>query len=182
MCDDLFYSMKTLFTSGRLTPCRTRTYRWGGLVHTDRKLSLGVNWPYITPAISYRPQRSCGKVMFLHLFVILFTGVGGLCPEESLTRSLCPGPPGGLCQGDHPPPPPPPTPYGYVRAVRILLECILGFSITITWTIAIFSCWVRVRLYLIESSIASGCAHGKSNLMFIFTGDKDQRKEGFRWM
>ena len=27
----------------------------------------------------YRPQRSCGKVMFLHVSVILFTGVGGAC-------------------------------------------------------------------------------------------------------
>ena len=26
----------------------------------------------------YPPQRSCGKVMLLHLSVILFTGVGGL--------------------------------------------------------------------------------------------------------
>ena len=30
----------------------------------------------------YRPQRSCGKVMFLHLCVIMFTG--GLCPGGSL--------------------------------------------------------------------------------------------------
>ena len=46
----------------------------------------------------YRPQRSCGKVIFLHLFVILFTG--GLCPGRgalsggSLSGGLCPG---GLC-------------------------------------------------------------------------------------
>ena len=38
--------------------------------------------------------------MFLHLCVILVTGEGGLCPG------------GG-------------TPYGNVRAVRILLKCIL---------------------------------------------------------
>ena len=112
----------------------------------------------------YRPQRSCGKVMFLHLCVILFTGglcpvgvsvQGDLCPEVlypggslsrgSLSESLCPGDPslsrgcvclggvsvhgGCLCpgwslskgrgslSGRHP--------YGNVRAVRILLECIL---------------------------------------------------------
>ena len=43
----------------------------------------------------YRPQRTCGKVMFLHLCVILFTGGslsrGGLCPGGT-----------GLCQGDPP--------------------------------------------------------------------------------
>ena len=42
-------------------------------------------------------RRSCGKVLFLHLFVILFTGEslsrgGGLCPEEGLCL-------GGLCSG-----------------------------------------------------------------------------------
>ena len=54
--------------------------------------------------------------MFLHLSVILFTGV-------SVQGGHCVGVPdqGGLCQGDLPQPPP----YGYVRAVRILLECIL---------------------------------------------------------
>ena len=30
-------------------------------------------------AFNYRPQRSCGKVMFLHLSVILFTG--GMCGQ-----------------------------------------------------------------------------------------------------
>ena len=30
----------------------------------------------------YRSQRSCGKVMFLHLCVILFTG--GICPGVSV--------------------------------------------------------------------------------------------------
>ena len=62
-----------------------------------------------------------GKVMFLHLSVILFTGggsrwvylgggEGGLCPGGSLSGE-------GLCQED--------PPYGKERAVRILLECIL---------------------------------------------------------
>ena len=31
----------------------------------------------------YRPQQSCGKVMFLHLCVILLTGLGGFCPGGS---------------------------------------------------------------------------------------------------
>ena len=31
----------------------------------------------------YRPQRSCRKVMFLYLSVILFTG-GGVCPSACL--------------------------------------------------------------------------------------------------
>ena len=44
----------------------------------------------------YRPQQSCGKVMFLHQSVILFTG-------GSLSRGVCRGRgglcPEGLCQG-----------------------------------------------------------------------------------
>ena len=49
----------------------------------------------------YRPQRSCGKVMFLHVSVILFVGglcpsmhhrshdqKGGLCPAGSLSRGM----------------------------------------------------------------------------------------------
>ena len=71
----------------------------------------------------YRPQRSCGKVMFLHLCVIVFTG--GLCPGGSLSGGSLWGfsVQGGLClwgslSGR-------PLLYGNVRAVRILLECIL---------------------------------------------------------
>ena len=62
----------------------------------------------ITGRISFVSARSesCGKVMFLHLSVILFTG-GGVSLQD-----------GGLCQWDRPP-------YGNVRAVRFLLECIL---------------------------------------------------------
>ena len=72
-------------------------------------------------------KRSCVKVMFLHMSVILFTGGvlcpgrGGLCQGGSLTGGLCPGgslSKGGLCQGD-------PPPYGKEREVRILLEYIL---------------------------------------------------------
>ena len=59
---------------------------------------------------------------------VFVQGWGGLCPEKG---GLCPGGvwqggslsgglsvQGGLCQGN-------PPPYGYVRAVRILLDCIL---------------------------------------------------------
>ena len=87
----------------------------------------------------YLPQRSCGKLMFLHLCVILFTGVvsvhGGLCPGE-----LCPAGGGRSVQGEvsiqrvfvqqrvlcpeTPPWTETPT-YSNMRAVRILPECIL---------------------------------------------------------
>ena len=92
---------------------------------------------------NYRRQWSCGKVMFLHLCVIMFTGGVGLCLGMSLSRGcLCPG---GLClgvsvwgslsrglcvQGDmcsawslsgRPP-------YGNVWAVHILPECILVYK------------------------------------------------------
>ena len=50
----------------------------------------------------YRPQRSCVKVMFLHLSVILFTWRGisvGLCPGRG-SLSLGVSVQRGLCQGD----------------------------------------------------------------------------------
>ena len=81
-----------------------------------------------------------GKVMFLHLWVILFTRRGWGVPVQvvSIEGCLCPGGVsvqgglclggvcpggvslgggGGLCQAD--------PPYGNMWAVRILLECIL---------------------------------------------------------
>ena len=66
----------------------------------------------------YRSQRSWGKVMFLHVCVILFTGGvpatggggGGWCLV-----------PGGLVRGGG----------GLRRAVRILLECILVDEVSI---------------------------------------------------
>ena len=45
----------------------------------------------------YRPQQSCGKVMLLHLSVILFTG-GGVSARGSLSGRSLSG--GGLCPGD----------------------------------------------------------------------------------
>ena len=65
----------------------------------------------------YRPQRSCGKVMFLHLSVILFTEGGVSVPGGCLSR--------GVSQRGLPRPP-----YNSVRAVHILLECILVFAFT----------------------------------------------------
>ena len=81
-------------------------------------------------AINYRPQRSWGKVLFLHVSVILFTGgVSRPTPRgevEGSGRGVSPGPyPGGGCipacnEAD--------TPLSrrlLLRAVLILLECIL---------------------------------------------------------
>ena len=75
----------------------------------------GINNRYfITPC-----KRSCGKVMFLHLSVIMFTGGwGSLSKGGSLSGGvLCLG---GLCQGD--------PPYDKERVVLILPECFLVFS------------------------------------------------------
>ena len=44
-------------------------------------LSLCISKFTIARTVNYRPQRSCGKVMFLHLSVILFMG-------ESLSRGV----------------------------------------------------------------------------------------------
>ena len=96
------------------------------------------------PSFITASKRSCGKVRFLHLSVILFRGVsvqgclcpGGLCAGVSVQGGVCPGVGevfvggGSLSKGvsvwevsvkeTHPPPP-----YGNMRVVRILLECIL---------------------------------------------------------
>ena len=96
----------------------------------------------------YRPQHSCGKIMFLHLSVILFTGVC-VCVHPSMHWGR--HPPGRHippCTGADPPPadiskhtlgqtPPADTPVDrhppgrhplgrwlLLRTVRILLECI----------------------------------------------------------
>ena len=104
----------------------------------------------------YRPQRSWGKVMFLHVSVILFTGGGSSGPHpgevEGSGWGAFPGPhqggisrptPGGVSPGKH---------LGgglqvhtrgvsqhalrqtpnmqlLLRAVRILLECILVYFV-----------------------------------------------------
>ena len=67
---------------------------------------------YLKFYIYYRPQlRSYGKVMFLHLSVILSGGGGGLLPKCTL----------GYTPGQTTLPPP----RSLQRTVRILLECIL---------------------------------------------------------
>ena len=98
------------------------------------------NWSTHYTLFVYRPQLRCGKVMFLHLCVILFTVSVPACTTGHMTRGvsvwgvfvwvgLGPGGSlGGLCPGgslwgrsvrEEDPP------YGIERAIRILLECIL---------------------------------------------------------
>ena len=83
----------------------------------------------------YRPQRSCGKVMFLHLSVILFTGgVWQTPPGRYPPEQTPPHPPGRQPPGQTPPfgrHPLIDTPlWDMVNkpVVRILLECILVFT------------------------------------------------------
>ena len=101
------------------------------------RCSLGCStWPIL---YFYRPQRSCGKVMFLHS--LSFYLQGGVCHSPGRH------PPGQTPPGRHPRPPgqtPPPsacwdthTPMHSAcwdtvnkRAVCILLECILVECIT----------------------------------------------------
>ena len=71
----------------------------------------------------YSPQLSCGKVMFLHLSVIL--SKGGVCLSACWNRH----PLGRNPLGQTPPWTDTPTPSRRLlqRTVRILLECILVF-------------------------------------------------------
>ena len=94
----------------------------------------------------YRPQRSWGKVMFLQVCVILFTGgvPDQVPPQTRYTPQdqVHPPGPGTPPRPVTPPwtrytPPEPGTPpdHGdtvYVQAVCILLECILVFSNSFT--------------------------------------------------
>ena len=93
---------------------------------------------------SYRPQRSCGKIMFLHLSVILSKGGGcllhtphgqtphGQTPLRAHTHTL----------GRHPPPS---ASWDTVNkwAVHILLECILVFHINLRTSN--FNEWVIIQ-------------------------------------
>ena len=93
--------------NGRLFPCTT----W---------LLLGFLWLFYlsVPIHYYRPQRSCGKVMFLHVSVILSHRRGGLAGRYA---------PGQTPPGRQTPPLAETPPQGrpLQRTVRILLECIL---------------------------------------------------------
>ena len=66
----------------------------------------------------YRPQRSCGKVMFLHLSVILFTGGVSAPVHAGIHTPLGRHPPGrqppAQCVLGYTPPPP--------------AQCILGYT------------------------------------------------------
>ena len=109
--------------------------------------SYGAVGTYPTGMLScYRPQQSWGKAMFLHVYVILFTGGGGSASVHAGiqpppgTRHPPPGPgtpqeqtspPGPGPSGPGTPrdqtPPPEQSMLEYTvneRAVRILLECI----------------------------------------------------------
>ena len=131
------------------------------------------------------PQRSCGKVMFLHLCVILFTegrslyrGVsawGDLCPGRSLSRgSLSWGVSvqggslsrrvhvqgglcleGGLCQ----------APYGNERAVRILLECIFVSTTFVPLFICFISSPNRLKLIYRSGTVNSNTVNSKFHLI-----------------
>ena len=106
-------------------------------IHRRNRTITGNDHPFSCPIIItdiyYRPQRSCGKVMFLHMSVILFTGWGGLCPsmhhrlhdQASLSRrglclwrSLSRGSlSGGLCLG------------GFCLGVTVWGFSVWGFSV-----------------------------------------------------
>ena len=84
----------------------------------------------------YHPQCSCGKVMFLHLSVILFTrrGVcqtpapGQTSPWQTPVRQT---PPGQTPPRQTQPWADTPKRRLLLRAVRILLECILVFQVNL---------------------------------------------------
>ena len=87
----------------------------------------------------YRPQRSCGKVMFSQASVILFTGgvsqhaLGrppGQTPLPPWQTPRIYSPLFSACWDTHTTPLPIPTHPGGHRTVRILLECILSFFLT----------------------------------------------------
>ena len=68
------------------------------------------------PTPGWKVERSWGKVMFLHVSVILFTA-GGVSVQEGSLSSGWSLSGGSLSRR-------PPPPYGNAQAVRILLECI----------------------------------------------------------
>ena len=74
----------------------------------------------------YRPHGSCGKVMFLHLSVILFTGGVCLCVQGMVYTPQTDTPLGRHAPGQTPPwaDTPPPLRRPLQQMVRILLECI----------------------------------------------------------
>ena len=65
-------------------------------LHTLRSIYL--KWT----SVCYRPQRSCGKVMFLHVSVILSRGVSARHPLGKQTRPRQTPPPPGQTPPDPP--------------------------------------------------------------------------------
>ena len=60
-------------------------------------MEVHVHFLQLKSEITTARTPSCGKVLFLHLTVILFIkGEGGLCPGCLYTGGICPG---GLCLG-----------------------------------------------------------------------------------
>ena len=111
-----------------------------------------------------------GKVIFLHLFVILFTG-GGVpdqvhtpgpgthpSPRDQVHPHLGPGTP----PQDQVHPPGPGTPHPdqgdtvYVQAVRILLECILVTLFFLFTKVMLFENWGNSTGFVKEGSLLLG--------------------------
>ena len=124
--------------------------------YTHKGLQNICPWTYFG---YYRPQRSCGKVMFLHMSVILYTG--GCLPDTSprqipLGRHPQRHPPGQTPLRQTPPGQKPPKRWPLQQMVRILLECILAFEIchfiTIPGPFGCFSekgCSQEIKVYSI---------------------------------
>ena len=110
--------------------CECESFKW---VIVNRFLLIHDDWTFTSmdTKICSPTNKFWGKVLFLHLSVILFTGEWGLCMMSlpvwlagdsvqggvSVQRDLClegVSVQGGLCQGD--------SPCSKERAVRILLE------------------------------------------------------------
>ena len=98
----------------------------------------------IMTSVCYRPQRSWGKVMFLHVSVILFTG--GVCPIAFWDTQTPPGTRHTLPLGSTPLRADPPSAQcilgdtGNKRAVRILLEC--NLVIILLFQVLLSSSWL----------------------------------------
>ena len=141
-------------------------------LNDTRKRSNKLVWSYANyscVATLYRPQRSCEGYVFTG--VCLSTG-GCLVPGGGVGIPACteaePPPPGrdrgawfqGGLVSQHAPRQTPPGRDGY---------CCGRYA-------SYWNAFLLFFLYLSESNIASKWGHRKSNLMFTFRSDKDQRK------
>ena len=121
-------------------PYDTQTcgFRFGSWTYNTKKvIHIGPKFK-ILQGDNYHPQRSCGKVMFLHLSVILSTrgdmhdmhAPWACMPPSTQTPQACMPPSLPTSQGMHVPWACMPLPQQILRdvvnerAVRILLECI----------------------------------------------------------